>query len=165
MIEPLFPRDKLMNDMNMVYTTGLFHEFNNQSAGAIPVYTLKTYDWKGHLSMYKIYMECSSEYEAAMKLLGCWSHWKRLCTCSWFIPYIESWKEEVLVREAAVGKAVIIKAAEDGNVAAAKELLKQMDKRKGPGRPSKEQKNLEKKRQSEVDLKVVSLLSRMDNVK
>jgi hypothetical protein len=164
MIEPLFPRNKLMNEMNMAFTIGLFHEFNNQSAGAVPVYTLKTYDWKGHRSMYQVYMGCSSEYEAAMTLLGDWTHWRRLCECSWFKPYIDSWREEVLVREAALGKAVVIQAAEDGNVAAAKELMKQLDKKQGPGRPSKVQKENTTRIMNDVDKKVVNLLSRMGNV-
>jgi hypothetical protein len=161
MIEPLFPRNKLMNSQNIEFTTGLFHEFNLQSAGAIPVYNLKKYDWKDTLSMYQIYMACASEYEAAMKLLGDWKHWQKLCNTSWFHPHIDSWREEVLIREAALGKAVVIRAAEEGNVAAAKELMKQLDKRVGAGRPSKAQKSKEAQRMSDVDKKVVNLLSRM----
>lgn len=152
-----------MNAMNASYTLGLFYEFRMQSAGAIPVYNLKAYDWKGTKSMYQIYMNCDSEYEAAMTLLGDWSHWKRLCECGWFKQYIDSWREEVLIREAALGKAVIIQKASEGNLTAAKELVNQLNK-KTNGRPSKESINKDTTRLKAVDAKVVNLLSRMNNV-
>lgn len=162
-IEPLFPRSTFRNEQNMIYTMGLFHEFKQQckTTPINPIYNLKKYDWKGTLSMYLIYLDCSSEYEAAIKLLGDWDHWRRLCSCNWFKPYIESWREEVIIREAALGKAVIINKANEGNLSAAKELLGQVSKGRVKGKPTNEQKSIESSRMKEVDKKVVNILSRM----
>ncbi len=162
MTKCLFEREQLIASNGFPLTMGLFYEFRHQGE-ADPVYTLKEYDWKGCLSMYKIYMNSGSEYEAAMKLLGSWPHWRKLCKCSWFKPYLEEWKEEVLIREAALGKSVLIEAAEDGNVTAAKELVNQLNK-KAPGRPSKKDNQEERRKLDAVDKKVISILERAGNV-
>ncbi len=157
-----FEKEQLASSTGMPLTMGLFYEFRHQGE-ATPIYTLKEHDWKGCKSMYKIYVSCSSEYEAAIKILGSWSHWKKLCKCTWFKPYLEDWKEEVLIREAAIGKATLIEAAEDGNVTAAKELVNQLNK-KSAGRPSKKDQEKDKHRRTAIDQKVVSILERAGNV-
>lgn len=42
-----------------------------------------------------------TEYEFANKYLDSWEHWKMLCECTWFKPYLERWREELYLKEAA----------------------------------------------------------------
>ena len=154
-------RSQLMSSNGQYLTHGLFYEFRHHSKRTGP-YCLKENDWKGHLSMYQIYMSCSSEYEAAQKLLGSWKHWEILCNSPFFKKEVAKWREEHAIREAALGKATLIQQAQEGNVSAAKELINQANKR-GAGRPSKAEVEAEKKRQAVVDSKVVDLLKHVKN--
>lgn len=164
MTECIFPVERLRSG-NILLTQGLFYEYKHQTTGEkTAVYTLREQDHGKCLSMYRIYMDAGSEYEAAQRLVGSWSHWRKICNCSWFKPYIASWRDEVLIREASIGKATIIEQALDGNVTAAKELLGQVTKKKGPGRPSNKVVESEKSALKRVDEKVVSLLTRMQDV-
>ena len=63
-------------------------------------FTLKTYDHKGGISMYRKYMEIGdpTEYRIAVGLLGSWEHWAHLCECTWFKPYVEKWRNELAVK-------------------------------------------------------------------
>lgn len=144
---------------------GLFYEYRHQTTtGTIPVYTLKDTDWKDCSSMYLIYMEEESEYEAAMKLLGSWAHWNKLCKCTWFKPYLEAWRDERDIKEAAIGKKTLIEAALDGNVTAAKELVNKVIKPKKMGRPTKKGELDNQNKMKAIDRKVVSLLERAGRV-
>lgn len=158
-----FTKEQLTASNGMLLTQGLFYEYRFQGE-ADPIYTLKEHDWNKCKSMYLIYMSCESEYEAAIKLLGSWSHWRKLCQCSWFKPYIDSWREEVEIREAAIGKKTLIEQAELGSVSAAKELYNQVKKKGTSGRPSKKDKEDEKRKMSAVNQRVISLLDRVPNV-
>lgn len=159
----LFPKERLLSEIGALLTQGLFYEYRHQSS-TDPVFTLKDYDWNGCVSMYKIYMECESEYEASQKLLGSWTHWRRLCECNWFKPYVEAWREEREIKEAALGKAILIEKAAEGNVTAAKELVGQIYKKGKVGRPSKDEVNKQKDKMDKVDQRVISLLDRLPNV-
>jgi hypothetical protein len=110
-------------------TQALFFEFKHSTTVKdIPApYTLKPYDWTNngclHKSMYLIYMECDSEYEAAMKLLGSWPHWNKLKKLEWFREELDKWNAEIELREQALARSKLIKLTEAGNVTAAKTLL------------------------------------------
>jgi len=161
----IYPRERFLSEIGSQLTQGLFYEFRHQtSTDGIPPYTLKETDWKGSLSMYQIYMQEEAEYDAAIKLLGSWTHWKRLCKCSWFKPYVESWREEREIREASLGKKVLIEKAVEGNVTAAKELVKQVTSYGKRGRPSKQEVANKKQQMEAIDRKVISLLERVPNV-
>jgi len=56
-------------------------------------------------------------------LLGNYQHWTKLKRCTWFIPYIEEWNAELLLREAALAKSKLVTLTEAGNVTAARTLL------------------------------------------
>lgn len=161
-MDPLFTREELTAVNGMPLTMGLFYEYRHQGE-ATPVYCLKETDWKGCLSMYRIYMAAESEYEAAQQLLGSWGHWNKLCACAWFKPHLEAWREEREIKEAALGKAVLIQAAEEGNVTAAKELVAQIKNIK-KGRPSKKDAQEQQRKNNAVDDKVISILNRMEYV-
>lgn len=135
---PLFPREKLIGEQGILLTQGLFHEFKYQHNMPWTPYTLKEYDHLGNLSMHKIYINCSTEYEAAITLLGNWTHWKKLCACNWFKPYKEAWDEERRLKEETIAKKILIDEAEAGSVPAAKTLYEGPKATKG--RPSKQEK-------------------------
>lgn len=141
-------------------TQGLFYEFRFQSSNETPMYNLGEFDYKDCKSMYKIYIACDSEYEAAMKLLGSWKHWEKLADCGWFKEHIDKWREEREIREAALSKKVLIEQTEEGNITAAKALHDISGKRKA-GRPSKIEVTEERKKQAKMHTKVSSIVERM----
>lgn len=73
-------------------------------------------------SMYLIYMQCDSEYEAAIKLLGSYPHWRKLKRCSWFHDHFEEWEEERNIRDEAIARSILVRLAMVGNVTAARTL-------------------------------------------
>ena len=89
----------------------------------IPIYNLTPFDTKETKSFYRIYMQCQTEYEAALVLLGSWEHWERLSECSWFHPYLKRWRHEVEIRNKAMAVRTVMDMTAKGNVTAAKILL------------------------------------------
>ncbi len=109
-------------------TKALFYEHRHQTTVEMDApYCLKANDheFKGvvYKSMYLIYMSCDSEYEAAIKLLGNYQHWTKLKRCTWFLPYVEEWNAELVLRESALAKSKLVQLTEAGNVTAARTLL------------------------------------------
>ena len=109
-------------------TKALFQEYRHQTTVKVNApYCLKANDheYKGTIykSMYLIYMSCDSEYEAAIKLLGNYRHWTKLKRCNWFLPHVEEWNAELVLRESALAKSKLVKLTEAGNVTAARTLL------------------------------------------
>ena len=140
-------------------TRGLFTETRHKRE--IPAtYTLKDHEHKGFPSMYKIYMECDTEYEASQILLGSWKHWQTLCNAPFFKKYIDAWREERRVRDTALGLETLIKEAKAGNVTASKTIV-DLSKKTKAGRPTKASIAAEKKAKAGLDNKVSSILERM----
>ena len=122
-------------------TQGLFFEYRFQTTcSATAPYCLKPYDHTldgvVYRSMYLIYMSCDTEYEAAIKLLGSYAHWTKLKRCTWFLPYVEEWNAELVLRESALAKSKLVALTEAGNVTAARTLLN-TQKVAGAGKPLK----------------------------
>lgn len=117
-------------------TAGLFWERRQTSKaelrGFSPIYNLSTLDHDGTLSMYQIYMQCATEYEAALVLLGSLRHWALLLECKWFIPHIEQWRKDMAFRDESIGRAAILAGAAGGNTAAGAHLLRDTQKRRTP---------------------------------
>lgn len=117
-------------------TAGLFWERRGVSKaeerGFSPIYNLGTLDHDGTLSMYQIYMQCATEYEAALVLLGSLRHWANLLECKWFIPHIEQWRKDMAYRDESIGRAAILAGAAGGNTAAGAHLLRDASKRGNP---------------------------------
>lgn len=151
---------KLININNQYLTQGLFWEFRHTTKLEYCPYTLSERDNYGRISMYRVYMECDSEYEAAMVLLNSWKHWEALCNSPWFIKELKKWREEREIREAAIGKKILLEEAEKGNVAAARYLVDNSTKRKA-GRPSKDEVEGQKRKEAAINTKVSSLIERM----
>lgn len=107
-------------------TQALFWEFRHQcrwkQRGFVPVYNLSMRDHDDTLSMPQIYIQCHTEYEAAMVLLGNWEHWERLTATEWFQKHLEKWRALKLKKDGDMGHAKIVELAQRGNVSAAKYL-------------------------------------------
>lgn len=93
--------------------------------GYTPIYNLTTRDDQsnGTLSVYLLFMQCATEYEAALVIMGSLTSWTDMCEKTWFKPLIERWRIEMNLRDIAIGKGALIKQASGGNAAAGKSLI------------------------------------------
>lgn len=114
-------------------TAALFWEKRHTSAveerGLTSIYNLGTRDHDGTLSMYLIYMQCTTEYEAALVLLGSLIHWNLLLECKWFKPHIEQWRKDMAYRDESIGRQALLMAAAKGVPAAGTALIRDAGKR------------------------------------
>ncbi len=90
--------EHLKDVMGRFRTQSLFVEMKNDKYPA--PFSLKDYDHRGSISMYRKYMELAdpTEYSTAIALLGSWRHWQLLTTCEWFKPHIKRWRDELRVK-------------------------------------------------------------------
>lgn len=140
----MIDRTNFVNTTGGRYTKAMFYEMTLADKGTV-LYTLKDREHKGFPSLYMLYMDMGdlTEYEFAMEYLDGWEHWKLLCECSWFKPFISRWREELHLRGAAIALRQVKRIAaanENGSMAANKYLLeKGWQKNISPvGRPTKE---------------------------
>ena len=101
----MYNGNKFKNAMGAHILKGLFFEEAVNSDRPDTLYTLKEFDHdvpgeKVYLSIHKAYvdMEDTSEYEFAKRYFDGWTHWKRLCACNWFKPFLASMREELDVK-------------------------------------------------------------------
>lgn len=138
---------KVIGDKNIKRTQGLFAEF--QTSDDTAPYTFKEFDVHKdgvtYVSFSAVYLDSADEYEAAMRLVGSWKHWQKLCGLKWFnegLPQfnwegIESLRSTMLARDKSLARKKLIEAAEAGNVTAAKSILETKEPAKKAGRPVK----------------------------
>lgn len=90
--------DHLKDSQGRFRTQSLFIEYQNDKYPA--PFTLKEYDHKGALSMYRKYIEIGdpTEYSQAIGLLGSWRHWEMLTSSKWFKPFLTQWRNELKVK-------------------------------------------------------------------
>lgn len=131
---------QLKGSNNVMFTQGLFFEYN----GLDSVYTLKNEDitrsGKSFVSFYRVYMECSDEYEAALRLVGSMQHWRKLCSLSWFMDGDPVWgweglnqmRSDMAARDKSMAKAKLMEAMEAGNVTAMRALYGEAAPKKQP---------------------------------
>ena len=120
-----------MRDGQGRFRTNIFLEMNPKN----PLYTMRELPFKGLPSAYLIYMLSDSEYEAAMKLVGSWNHWQRMCEIkpfmegpranknkgnTWAWAGLSEWRLEKEIRDKATAYNQLKINAEEGNVQAQK---------------------------------------------
>lgn len=138
------PDNPFRNSNNNLLGKQLFVEFRTLAGPAM--YTLQPFDYKGCLSVYRLYMEMSddSEYTFAMTYFDGWRHWESLCKSHWFRPYIEQWREELALKtrsEAIATAKKLSKAGGKDALTAAKYIAERGWEKKplrSVGRPKKE---------------------------
>ena len=144
-------------------TQALFVEYAQscraETRGITPPYNLTKRDTDESLSMYQIYMQCESEYEAAIVLLGDYRHWEKLCTRPWFKKKRDEWERERAIRDTAGAISGLRKAALNGNAAAAEKLMKLVEPKKPVGRPTRQQKQDEINFHDDVEDYLTKLVS------
>ena len=113
--------------------------------------------------MYKIYIASDTDYEAAMKLLGSWKHWKKLTRCKFFQPYLEDWREERKLLEESLAHTALLGSLADNNITAAKTILDN-GKRKMAGRPTAEAVTGEMKKAVKERESMSNIVERMKSV-
>lgn len=148
----------LRDKQGRMRTRSLFFEafdYRSKDSGLKPLYTLAEDTKHGLPSFWKIYMECSTEYEAAIKLVGSIRHWDTLLNANWFLNptlrdtnghYVlglEKWREYKEQKDLAFARATLIRLAKEGNVAAAKALY-------GEAQPAIKKTTVRKKEADEV---------------
>jgi len=114
-------------------TESLFHETIQPPVRQKydPVYSLRDYDHKGYPSAYQIYMSSIDEHEAALKLVGSLSHWRKLTVLKWFLegrPECQfegllQWRVDMKARDASAAKQVLQEQVKEKNITAARALL------------------------------------------
>jgi hypothetical protein len=115
---------------------GLFKEFARPDVKFRPVYNLK--------EVKQLFMEAKdpSEYEAAMRIVGCWEHWNEIRNHPLIKQHVDKWQAElaVLLRSEAI-KQMQVHAKQPGGTAAAKWLADKgyAEEVKKVGRPRKEE--------------------------
>jgi len=122
---------QLKGENGMFLTEGLFYETSPNKKYAM--YSLKeqSHDEENYPSAYKIYMESTDEYEAAMKLVGSMQHWRKLCGLKWFLEGrveaghtgLNKWREDMRMRDENIAKKVLLEKAKEGDIQAAKKLF------------------------------------------
>lgn len=134
---------------------GLFFETTGADKTGV-VYTLKREDHEGFLSLYRLFMETDdlTEYVFAIKHLDGWEHWKNLCSCTWFKPYVARWREELDIRAKGRALNAVRDLAKDKSAKEAFQANKFLlaggwqEKKHSRGRPSKDDIKSEASRQA-----------------
>lgn len=129
-------RTKLRGSNGVQLTEALFEETCTSAKSKDPnfqaLYSLKEYPTTNTPSAYQIYIHSVDETEAAMKLVGSLSHWRKLCSLKWFLTGrkdvgfegLLQWRQDMWERDRSAAKKVLIKLASEGNVTAARTLDK-----------------------------------------
>jgi len=137
--------------------SSLFWENRFMTKNKSPLYTLADYDkTEDCKSMYLIYMEHDSEYEAAKVLLNSWDHWIALTNSNFFKPYVAKWRIEKDLRDDALARKCLLEEARNGSVSAAKAIIQ--EQKAVRGRPSKQEKAKLTSAEVEVDAFLASSL-------
>lgn len=124
--------EELRDSRGAMRTESLFVEVSQTKDKYTPLYSLKSYDSRGYPSAYLIFMESVDETEAALKLVGSLSHWRKLCNLKWFLKGrpehgfegIESWRKDMADRDKSEAKRVLLAECAMNNVTAARALDK-----------------------------------------
>lgn len=135
----------LKDPRGVMRTRSLFREtFDYKTAKQVlePIYTLFDDTKNGLPSVWRIYMEAPTEYDAAMRIVGGMRHWEALCKTRWFtapllkdvnynhITGLYKWREFKEQKDDAAVRAILLELAKSGNVSAAKALLAPKPERK-----------------------------------
>ena len=127
--------------MGRALTQSLFLEPSYDTTFAY--YTLddedKNYKGKVYYSLKKLYIACDDpiEYEFANTYLLGWNHWQKMLGNKILLKHIETWREELELKLASEGFKQILDQSEN-NVQATKWLIEKGWKKRGAGRPLKD---------------------------
>lgn len=146
-------KEQMVDSMGKPLTQSLFLEIGYSDAA---IYTLKDQDHeldgKSYPSLKRLYLLTSdpTEYEFATTYLLGWKHWQRICENKVLRKHVDEWREELEVKLRSSGVKSAMFAAQNGNYQAAKWLADRGWDTRGPGRPSKAEKEREQRIQEGI---------------
>lgn len=169
-VNKIKPINEYRDIHNRFRTLSLFVEFAGRSPNNLdPIWTLKEYDvekdGKVYPSFRKLYMEYSdpTEYKLAMDIFGSWDHWQKIVTNNMIYPYIEKYREELEIKlrsESLKSVIELAKVPDVKNIQAAKWIASGQWKH-GKGRPSKEDKIREARKEARIQNDIEDDLDRV----
>ncbi len=125
-------RKELIDSRGISRTESLFTEVVQPTSREKypPLYSLKEGGRDGLPAAYHVYMNSVDETDAALKLVGSMSHWRKLCRLKWFnngrpehgFDGLESWRADMAARDASESKRVLLEECNKNNVSAARAL-------------------------------------------
>lgn len=142
-------RERMLDSKGHPYTQSLFLEIGYDTD--VAVYTLKendhTYKGKSYPSIRRLYLELEdpTEYTFANTYFMGWKHWQRICDNALVRKHIEEWREELELKMRAEIVVAMKKAAREGNFQASKWMADKNWENRAPGRPSKGEKEAQRK--------------------
>jgi hypothetical protein len=108
----------------------------------------------------RVYLECDTEYEAAMRFVTSWEHWKEIAKSAHCKPLIDLWREEKMMQDQTRARKMLWKAAEQGNLSAARtiyEAKKEEKEQKQKTKAHKEQESKEQEILGNTSAKLISI--------
>ncbi len=140
-----------------------------------PVFTVKDYDFNGCKSAYNLYINSIDEYDAAMKMVGSMSHWRKLIATPWFLegdPDIQfmglaQWRRDMAARDASVARQLLMENIKKGDMGAAKFMLTYATKGDIAGTDPKKKQKVPNKNKKPItlvkdhDAKILDLVTRL----
>lgn len=135
-----FPIDsnEFSYDQGRHWKTGIF--FRKDKPGADRVYEYE--------EARAVYLQCDTEYEAAMRFVTSWEHWKAIAASPHCKPMIDSWREEKMLQDQTKARKTLLEAANKGNLTAARVIYDAKKEEKQTKDAEKLQKEIDQKEQS-----------------
>lgn len=141
-MEVVIDRAKFKDSQGRFITQKLFLEYAYDTDFAIYTFDDEHKEYKGviYFSLKKLYIEEGdvTEYSFAKKYLSGWKHWKKLQGNKQILAHIKEWREELMlsIKSDAI-KSIIDCSMNDTGFQASKWLAENGWEKRGPGRPSK----------------------------
>lgn len=147
-------------------TQSLFWEMSDPASRKKypPLYVLSRHSKHGLPSAYEIFMNSVDETEAALRMVGSLTHWRKLTSLKWFregdglmFEGVDQWRLDMQARDNSLAKSVILQQVKEGDLQAAKKLY---DETKTP-KAKRTKKASTPDAVSEEDTKITSLHKRI----
>lgn len=111
-------------------TASLFIE-TTQDSNRDPIFTMRDHSVKGMICVYDVWMNSVDEGDAAMKLVGSMSHWRKLLRCDWFMhgnaelsfEGLLQWRQDMLTRDMTRAKGIYEDLMRKDDLQAAKAMM------------------------------------------
>jgi hypothetical protein len=107
----------------------------------------------------EVYLSCDTEYEAAMKFVTNWEHWKAVAEAPHAKKMIDAWREEKLMMDQTKARKMLLKAAEDGNLTAARVIYEAKKEEKANQEAKKQQEKVNQQEQELLNKTAARLVS------
>ncbi len=159
-------KKKLLDNQGKPLTQSLFLEFN-YSEYAVFTFNDEDKQYKGNTypSLKKLFLECAdpTEYKFATTHLLGWSHWQRLNENKALREHFDKWREELEVMLRSEALQDILQMTD--NFQARKWLADRGWEKRGPGRPSKMERDRENNINERIEKDLESIVVRMEDYK